>query len=164
MITILVAMDDNRVIGNKGNLPWRNSEDLRLFKKRTMGNVIIMGRKTWEGLPRRPLPGRTNIVVSTTMPAEVYSVNRFFTERDLETAVRVAEYNQPGKEIFIVGGARIYQEAINKDLVDRILISRMVGEHEGDTFFPYLGDEWVGKVIEHHETFDVWEHVNENRA
>ena len=82
----------------------------------------------------------------------------------LEYAIALAKYQHPNAEIFIIGGAQIYKEALKKGLVDRILISRMVGEHEGDTFFPYLGDEWVGKVIEHHETFDVWEHVNENRT
>jgi len=162
MITILVAMDSRNIIGNKGQLPWHSSEDLKLFKKRTMGHVVIMGRKTWESLPKKPLPGRTNIVVSTTMPAEVFSVNGFFTERSLETAIRVAEYNQPGKEVFIIGGAQIYKEALKKGLVHRILASRIPGKHEGDTFFPELGGEWTASIVENHQTFDVWEYFNCN--
>ena len=64
MFTILVAYDENRVIGNEGRLPWDLPKDLKLFKERTLDNIVIMGRKTWESLPVKPLPKRLNIVVS----------------------------------------------------------------------------------------------------
>ena len=80
MITILVAYDQNRVIGNKGGIPWDIPRDLQLFKKRTVNNVVIMGRNTWESLPVRPLPGRINIVVSKSMGTggEISSGGAFF--------------------------------------------------------------------------------------
>lgn len=153
VITILVAMDDSRVIGNKGQLPWNHPEDLKIFKRRTTGHAIIMGRKTWDSLPKQPLPNRMNIVVSRSPSISLAQ----HVAPTLEYAVALAKYQH--QEVFIIGGAQIYQQALEKGLVDRILISRMVGEHEGDVFFPELGDEWIGKAIEHHETFDVWEYV-----
>lgn len=171
MNTIIVAMDDDRVIGNKGKLPWHNAEDLKAFKDRTVGHCVVMGRNTFDSLPEKfkPLPCRVNIVVSTIY-SQVSSIFRMKYETAdskpqvfpaLEPALEYAHQRRPGQEVFIIGGARIYQTALEKGLVDRILISRIPGEHEGDAFFPELDDSWVGRVVEQYETFDVWEHRRE---
>lgn len=155
MLTILVAMDENRVIGKDGKIPWHNSEDLKLFKKRTIGHAVIMGRKTWEGLSKKPLPDRMNIVVSKS----IISDKKLYISPTLEYAVALAEYNFPDNEIFIIGGGQIYGEAISKNMVDRILISKIPGEYDGNIFFPELNENWRGTEKEVHETFVVWEYV-----
>lgn len=162
MITILVAMSDNGVIGNKGKLPWQNSEDLKLFKKRTIGKIVIMGRKTWESLPKKPLPDRFNIVLTRQQPegewqdtnqvkGSIIPINTVWSN-NLPAALDLAVKDT---EIFIIGGAEIYKQSML--LADRILISKIPGEYEGDVFFPSL-EGWTGKQTEEHETFNVWEY------
>ena len=153
MITILVAMSENGVIGNKGKLPWHIPEDLKLFKKRTLGHLVIMGRKTYESLPKKPLPGRLNVVVSreTAYVGTVWAnsvrnaieIGPLLTCRDIDD------------EAFVIGGAEIYKQAL--PFADRILVSKIPGEYEGDIFFPSL-EGWTGEMVEEHKTFSVWEY------
>lgn len=155
MITILVAFDDSFAIGKDGTIPWHNVEDLRLFKNRTMGCPIIMGRKTWDSLPVKPLPGRTNIVISSTLPRsrklgplEVWSTS-------LENAISWVGDHMKSKEVFVVGGRQVYEQALR--IADRVLASRVPGTHEADTYFPSL-ENWVGQEVEKYEGFTVWEY------
>ena len=128
MITIIVAVDENGGIGHKGKLPWKNKEDLAFFRETTLGHTVIMGRVTWESLPKRPLEGRRNIVVSSkdVFGAESYS--------DLEGVFKHLDMSE---EHFIIGGTMLYEYALKKGLVDRVLISEIQGNHPADRFFEY---------------------------
>jgi len=124
---IIVAMTKGRVIGKDNRMPWHLPEDLKLFRKLTTGNTVIMGRKTFESIGK-PLPNRNNIVVTRSkmdIPgAEVC--------HDLKEALEKAEGY--GKKIFFIGGAQLYREAI--DMAGYIYISWLKEEYRGDTFFP----------------------------
>lgn len=147
-IKIIVAYDENRVIGYKGKIPWKISEDLKLFKKITMGNTVVMGRITWDSLPKKPLEGRNNIIISNKLKG-----NGFFP--DLNSAL--TEADKFNKDIFIIGGQQIYSALI--PFADFILASEVNGIHEGDAFFPELkSDEWNKKSIEKYEKFNFVEY------
>lgn len=135
MIILIVGIAENNVIGNKGQLPWRISEDLKLFKQFTENNVVIMGRKTWDSIPEKfkPLPNRVNIVVSRSVQelegATVYN--------SIETALEEAKKTE--KDIFFIGGSGIYKEGMQ--YCDHLYISHITGEYEGDTYFPEIEKE-----------------------
>lgn len=128
MISLIVALDDDRLIGKENGLPWSIPEDLAKFKEVTMGNVIIMGRKTFEGIGR-PLPGRINIVVTRNIN---FSADGIYIFNTIEEALEKALEFQ--KEVFFIGGSAIYSQVVN--LVDRMCISHIPGSHEGDSYFP----------------------------
>jgi dihydrofolate reductase len=111
-INIIMACDQNRVIGINGKLPWNIPEDLKRFKALTMNHAVIMGRKTWESLPVKPLPGRLNIVISQT-PEFVFSgVGRdVVIVPGIKEAIGYAELWHT-KEVFVIGGARLFEEAM----------------------------------------------------
>ena len=150
MISILVAYDRNRVIGDRDTIPWRLSEDMKMFKERTLGNICIMGRKTWESFRNAPkplyvLPGRVNVVI--TRDREKYATQ--FAEQigenpvyflSLEQALAIAknwksDSPQP-QQLFVIGGEQIYKAFLDAGVVDKIIASEVDGEHEGDAFFP----------------------------
>jgi dihydrofolate reductase len=159
VIELIVAYDEMRVIGNNGSMPWHISEDLKLFKQRTMGHVILMGKNTWRSLPRRPLPGRTNVVLSRTWSQRclVETVTKndetAYIVSSLEEAVRLYETKFEDKTLFIIGGGQIYKEAIDRGIVDVVWASEVKGVHEGDTYFPML--EWEEVSREDHELFTL---------
>jgi dihydrofolate reductase len=130
MITLIVARDENGAIGREGAIPWDIPEDLRSFQRETLGGAIIMGRKTWESLPRKPLSKRLNIVVSTQKDVAE------FVAASVTEAVNLA-LNQGYHRIYGIGGARIYEEMLS--IADRLLITEVGMRVEGaDTFFPHL--------------------------
>jgi dihydrofolate reductase len=144
-VSMIVAVSSNGVIGRDGGLPWYLPGDLRHFKRTTMGHHLIIGRRTWEELGK-PLPGRTMVVVtrSRRFVAEGATIVGSL-ERALETA---AADDEP----FIGGGAQIYRVALARDLVDRIYLTRIHAEVEGDTFLPEIDfDEWDLVSEERHE-------------
>lgn len=170
MIIAIVAYDKNKVIGNGNELPWRLPEDLKLFKKHTTNCPVIMGRKTWESIPEkyRPLPNRTNIVL-TRFPHNStrfsnkkpeLSTGPFFVD-SWEDALVVAKSARPNKNIFVIGGASIYDYALNKASIkaDRILLSSVKGEYEGDVYFPELEGEWIDVHISSHDGFNLIEKI-----
>lgn len=139
-INVIVAMTKDRVIGKDGTLPWHLSEDLKLFKAHTTGNIVIMGRKTFDSIGR-PLPNRRNIVVSKSIrEAEKVPGVEYFP--DLDHALAAAQEGEG--RIFIIGGASIYHQMIEK--ADRLYISLVEGDFEGDTYFPEIKDD-VWKVV-----------------
>lgn len=128
-LSIIVAAADNGVIGRDNRLPWRLSADLKRFKSLTLGHHLLMGRKTYESIGR-PLPGRTAIVLSRGTPELPEGVR---LARDLDEAVALAR--AAGEtEAFVGGGAAIYREALGR--ADRLYLTRVAGEFEGDTRFP----------------------------
>jgi dihydrofolate reductase len=139
-IAIFVAIAENGVIGSKGGLPWRLSTDLKRFKAATMGKPIIMGRKTWESFPRRPLPGRLNIVVSRD-PA--FRAEGAETVGSLDEAITLARARgrcmAGADEICVIGGGEIYRQAL--PLADRLHVTHVLDEVEGDTRFPVIDSE-----------------------
>lgn len=128
---LIVAVAENGVIGREGELPWRLSSDLRYFKSVTMGKPIIMGRKTFDSIGR-PLPGRTNIVVSRNPDFSFKGVDVF---NRLEAAVSHAE-GLVGAEIMVIGGAGLYEAAL--PTADRIYLTEVHFAVDGDVFFPSL--------------------------
>ncbi|WP_373323194.1 dihydrofolate reductase [Alkalihalobacterium chitinilyticum] len=135
LISFLVAMDNNRVIGKDNDLPWSLPADLAYFKKVTMGHPIVMGRKTYESIGR-PLPGRENIILTRNRE---YSVDGCTVLHSLADVKQVVDAND--KETFIIGGAEIFKEAF--PIADKLYITHIDEEFDGDTYFPAFSDhEW----------------------
>jgi len=144
-VSLIVALSTNRIIGRDGGLPWYLPADLRHFKRTTMGHHLIIGRKTWEEVGK-PLPGRDMVVVTRSRRFAAEGVRvAHSVEKALELA---AADDQP----FIGGGAQIYRIALARNLVDRIYLTRIHTEIEGDTRFPEIDfEEWELTSEEHHE-------------
>lgn len=127
-INIIAAVSENGVIGRENKLPWHIPEDLKRFRELTMGNIIIMGRKTFESIGKA-LPGRVNIVITRD---EQFSAPGCIVCRSLEDALRVGQ-EQKGK-IFIIGGAQIFEEAI--EIASKLYLTVVEDSFEGDARFP----------------------------
>lgn len=130
MISLIVAYDKNRVIGYNNSMPWYLPEDLKYFKETTMGKPMIMGRKTFESIGR-PLPNRTNIIITRN---KNYSVENAKVAHSLNEALQCAK--EIDKNIFIIGGGKIYEQAI--DFADIIEVTEVHENFEGDTYFPEI--------------------------
>jgi dihydrofolate reductase len=130
MISLVVARAANGVIGNKGAIPWRLPEDMRHFKAITMGKPCVMGRKTWDSLPKKPLPGRTNIVVTRD---RTFHADGAVVVHAFEEALKRAEAESP-EEIAVVGGAEIYRAAL--PCAARIHLTEVHADVEGDVHMP----------------------------
>jgi dihydrofolate reductase len=130
LITLIVAVAENGVIGNQGALPWRIPEDMRRFKALTIGKPVIMGRKTWDSLPKKPLPGRANIVLTrdSSFHAEGAETVRSFSE-----AVAAAGRSSP-EEIMVIGGETVFAAAL--PLAGRIELTEIACSPSGDAFMP----------------------------
>lgn len=140
-LALIVAQAENRVIGLNNEMPWHLPEDLQYFKQVTLGKPIIMGRKTFESIGR-PLPGRTNIVITRQTDwradgAEVVG--------SLDEAIKKASQEKP-EEIMVIGGAQIYEASL--PLADRVYLTQVHQAFEGDTCFPELGEGWYEKNCE----------------
>jgi dihydrofolate reductase len=129
--SIIVAVSENGVMGRRGELPWRLSADLQRFKSLTMGHAVLMGRKTFESIGR-PLPGRRMIVVTRQDDYRAEGVELVHSLK--EGFRRAAEQGEI--EVFVIGGAEIFREALPK--VDQLYFTRVHATFEGDTFFPPL--------------------------
>lgn len=145
-VSLIAAMNNNRVIGNQGKIPWHLPEDFKMFKRVTMGKPVIMGRKTHESIGR-VLPGRANMVLSRThrsvyrewddLEKAVYVPNLI----DALTAATLYAGIMTLGEVFIIGGGQVYAEAL--PMADRIYLTRVDQEDEGDAFFPVIDlDQW----------------------
>jgi dihydrofolate reductase len=134
-IGLYAAVAENGVIGHEGGMPWRLSTDLKRFKATTMGKPVIMGRKTWESLPRRPLPGRLNIVVTRKRDlGEEGAVIAHSLEEALALAEENLEETGAEDEVAIIGGGEIYRQAMG--MADTLHVTHVQAEIEGDTYFP----------------------------
>jgi dihydrofolate reductase len=138
IISLVAAMSENRVIGLDNAMPWHIPEELQYFKKITMGKPIVMGRKTFDAIGRRLLPGRQTIILTKT---ESLAGTGFMVAHSVADALRAAE---PAPELMVVGGATIYQEFL--PLAHRLYLSYIPLELAGDAFFPYY-DETKWQLI-----------------
>jgi dihydrofolate reductase len=134
-ISLIVAMASNRAIGLNNQMPWHLSADLKKFKKITMGAPILMGRKTYESIGR-PLPGRTNIIISRN-PS--YSQPDCLVFNDIEKAL---ESCRDAEEIFVIGGSDLYKSML--PVADTLYLTQIHQEFPGDTFFPEIdAEQWI---------------------
>ena len=161
MISIIVAVAANGVIGDKNSLLWHISEDLRNFKRITSGHPVIMGRNTFESLGR-PLPNRQNVVISRT----IQNIEGCMVVGSLEKAIALFPADE---EVFIIGGAQIYALAL--EAADRLYLTRVEHDYQGDTSFPAWDQtKWrllsreayeSGEKYPHPFAFELYERVKE---
>jgi len=143
MITIIVAVSENNGIGFENRLLVHLPGDLRRFKNITMGHCLIMGKKTWESLPAKPLAGRTNIVITDN---ELDCFDCALTARSIGEALSLCK---PDREIFIIGGGSVYRQFM--PLADRLLVTHIHKYFDADTYFPEISDrEWYITEKEDH--------------
>ena len=143
MISFVVAVARNGVIGREGGLPWHISSDLKRFKEITMGKPVIMGRRTWDSLPRKPLPGRRNIVLTRQKGFSAEGADVASTPEDALGLVADAP------EVAVIGGGEVYR--LFWPHVDRIYLTEVDLDVEGDTHFPPLDPaEWREVARETH--------------
>lgn len=128
-LTAIAALDPDRIIGRDGTLPWHLPEDLRLFKSLTMGSTLVMGRKTWDSLPRKPLPGRPHIVLSRTLENTPEGVDVVRSAEELSS--RIAR--SPGP-VFLIGGEALYRLLLPS--CDSLVLTHVFARHPGDARFP----------------------------
>ena len=134
-VSLIVAMAHNRVIGKDNDMPWHLSEDLKHFKRVTLGKPVIMGRKTWESLGR-PLPGRPNLVVTRQQEFQPEGASVHSSLADAINFAKLSAKELGVSELMIIGGAQIYEAAM--PFVDRMYITEIDTHVEGDTFFPII--------------------------
>lgn len=141
-LSIIVAMDDNHLIGKDNGLPWHLPADLTFFKKVTTGHSIIMGRKTYDSIGK-PLPNRRNIVITKSVDASIEGCEVFNSIDDALDSAKEEE------EVLVIGGANLCQQVLAR--VGRLYITHIEGVFEGDTYFPdYDTNEWREISCESH--------------
>lgn len=149
MISIIVAIAQNGIIGDKNSLLWHIKEDMRFFRTTTSGHAVIMGRKTFESLGSKPLPKRKNIVITRSD----FTFEGALTAHSLDEAIAMAEGDE---ETFIIGGAQIYRAALA--VADRMYITRVEHDYQGDTSFPEVDySQWRLVSEERHERGEEYE-------
>lgn len=148
IVSIIVAKAKNNVIGKDNQIPWYLPADLKYFKKTTLHHHIIMGRKTFESIGR-PLPNRTNIVVTRSI---FFTATGCLVAHSLEEALQLALENDE-EEVFVIGGAQLYSDAL--PYADRLYLTEVDVQPEGDTYFPdFEEDHWREIYSEQHHADD----------
>lgn len=148
-LAVIVAAAQNGVIGRNNTLPWHLPEDLRYFKRTTMGKPIVMGRKTYESIGR-PLPGRTNIVVTRSSQWSAEGVNVVHSLGDALSLAQDVAANEGAQELMVIGGAEIYRTALLA--ADRLYLTEVHAEVEGDAYLPQIDwTAWREVFRERHE-------------
>ncbi len=144
LVNMIYARAANGVIGKNNALPWHLPEDMAHFKKITLGWPVIMGRKTWDSLPPkfRPLPGRTNIVITRQSGWQAEGAK---VAVSVEDAISLAGNIE---QVWVIGGAQIYAQA--EPLADRIEVTEIAQDFEGDAYAPVLGTQWAESARENH--------------
>ena len=132
-VAAVVAMSRNGVIGRDGRLPWKLSSDLKLFRRLTIGRPVIMGRRTWDSLVRKPLPDRENIVVTRQRDFAPEGATIAHSLTEAVAAARGIAERDGVDEIAIIGGAQIFAEALERNVLDRIYLSEIDLTVDGDT-------------------------------
>ena len=159
MISAIVAVDQNWGIGYKGELLEHLPPDLKYFKELTTGHVVVMGRKTWDSLPKKPLPNRINYVITK----EAKSSNEEVAYFDMN-CIKMMIQKQNDYEYFIIGGGSIYNQLL--PFCDRVYVTKIYKDHDNvDTYFPNLdkSEEWApaacGQLLTHNDlTYQFWQY------
>ena len=159
MISAIVAVDNNWGIGYNGDLLEHIPEDLKYFKALTTGHVVVMGRKTWDSLPKKPLPNRINYVITK----EAKSSNEEVAYFDMD-CIKMMMQKQSDYEYFIIGGGSIYNQLLS--FCDRVYVTKIYKDHDNvDTYFPNLdkSEEWApaacGQLLTHNDlTYQFWQY------
>jgi dihydrofolate reductase len=140
IVSIIVAVSNNNVIGKNNNLIWHLPNDMKFFKESTKGHHVIMGRKNFESIPHkyRPLPNRTNIIITRK---NNYIAEGCFIVNSMKEALKIAKQNKEN-EAFIIGGGEIYNLSLKLDIIDKIYLTQIDAEFDGDTFFPEIDFKW----------------------
>ncbi|MCM1046617.1 MAG: dihydrofolate reductase [Candidatus Gastranaerophilales bacterium] len=151
MVALIVAYTKNRVIGRDGKIPWKIKGEQKRFKELTTGNVVVMGRRSYEEIGH-PLPNRYNIVVSRTRN---FQAQNCATAASLQDALLLAEEKPltKGLNVYISGGAGLYEEAV--ELVDKMYITELDAVIEGDTYFPEFDRNLFVREVEKHVVTDL---------
>src|ERR1700742_4302886 len=139
-IVLVVAIAQNGVIGKDGAIPWHISEDMKRFKALTLGHTVVMGRKTWDSLPKKPLPGRVNVVVTRQKDWQADGAT-------VASSLGQATSGTSGA-VMIIGGAEIYERAL--PLATRIELTEVHRAFDGDAFFSFDRNGWNETVREDH--------------
>lgn len=146
MVKLIVAKASNDVIGKDNDLIWHLPADMRFFTQSTKGHVVVMGRRNWDSIPLkyRPLSERTNVVITRNKDFQHPDCLSF---QSLEDALDHFKHEK-NRDVFIIGGGQIYREALDKDLVDEMLVTHIDQDFEGDTWFPEIDtNKWSKKEI-----------------
>ena len=145
-VSLIVAIAKNNAIGKDNNLLWHLPADMKFFKETTTGHCIITGRKNYESIPSkyRPLKDRTNIVVTRSLD---YKEDNWAVCNSIEAAIELAK-SIGEKEVFVIGGGQIYQECLEKNLIDKMYITNVDSVFEADTYFPEIDkNNWKSNQI-----------------
>lgn len=136
-------MDDDRVIGNLGKLPWKLSHDMIRFKNLTTGHAVVMGRKTWDSLPPkfRPLSNRLNFIVTRDGNLVAQGEGVFVVKSPLDAITLAAKKLPAESRIWIIGGSEIYNQTLA--LCDELEVTHVFGSHKGDVYFPHFEKDFV---------------------
>jgi dihydrofolate reductase len=168
MINIIVAMTKNHGIGYNNKLPWYIPDDLKRFKKLTTGSIIVMGRKTWDSLPIKPLPNRKNIILSRDNISRD-NISRDNISRDIsnENILFINDLNLINNiksDIWIIGGSEIYKLALNKLHIDNIYVTEINNDYECDKFFPEIPNNFNISYEEYNElySYKIYKNIYKN--
>jgi dihydrofolate reductase len=136
-LKLIYARSRNGVIGREGQLPWHLPADLAHFKQTTLGQAVVMGRKTWDSLPERfrPLPGRTNIVITRQKDWQAAGA---LVAHSLDQAMALCPESEP---LWVIGGAEVYAQAL--PLASTVVVTEIDMDVQGDAHAPHLGAEWI---------------------
>ena len=140
VVSLIVAVSENKVIGKDNDLVWHLPADMKFFKDTTKEHFVIMGRRNYESIPHRyrPVPKRTNVIVTRQ---DDYKAEGCIVVKSVEEAIELAQ-KAGDIEPFIIGGGQIYKYAIDNNLVDRVYLTKVHTEIDGDTYFDDLDDSW----------------------
>ncbi|MDX1618925.1 MAG: dihydrofolate reductase [Balneolaceae bacterium] len=153
-LALIVAHDPNLVIGKDGELPWHYPDDLKHFMNATMGKPVLMGRGVFDELDEKPLPGRVNIVLSRSR-----TYDHVTTFASIEDALAYLE-KEGHNWVYVIGGGEVYRQLLPQ--ADKLIVTLIHKEYEGDTYFPEyrdeIGDSWIETDREEHESFSIIEY------
>jgi dihydrofolate reductase len=151
LFNIIAAMDFNHGIGYKGKLPWDVKGDLKFFKEITKTSPLIMGRKTWESLPVKPLPNRENIVISK--------------KSKMNSLQKALDYCwDKNQNPFIIGGSSIYEEAINHPSLDGLFLTLIHGAYKADVFFPQIPENLKIMFADHYLNYSMFTFIKKSTS
>lgn len=156
MFKLIACINSKNAIGKDGDLLYHIPSDLRNFKRMTVGNVVIMGKKTFLSLPHSsPLKNRTNVIITHDAEFSIEKDDNAYIVHSIEDAVDLCKTLFSDKEWFVIGGASIYKGFIDKNLVDEMRLTMVEDEADGDTFFPTVNNgEWVSYYESGEQTDD----------